>query len=258
MDSSMSASPPHAALLRAATELDKSWSAEKFAPSVTVPLIELALAHYALLDKRAKVRLILAAGCLIKSQRAAMTSAVTTFVHRALDDDEEWVRTTARLIGGGIFKIEAAQQAPLPGLEREVVARLAEQASAPLVSALMLPDESLYMYPSHENVAKPHFTTVEGPAREAQQRRLEQAIKVDQVVKSTVPTAENMEGWNANRVNRVMTPADDGGGGSLFVPKEHTSRRPSMRVDDTGGSAIVAAAMSVTFSKPGRNLVSLQ
>ena len=101
MDSSMSASPPHAALLRAATELDKSWSAEKFAPSVTVPLIELALAHYALLDKRVKVRLILAAGCLIKSQRAAMTSAVTTFVHRALDDDEEWVRTTARLIGGG-------------------------------------------------------------------------------------------------------------------------------------------------------------
>ena len=90
-------------LLRAATELDHAWSAEHFAPSLSAPLLELALEHYDLLDARVKVRFLLAAGCLRLSEQKVLEAPLTKMVTLALGESEQgegsWVRMMARIIG---------------------------------------------------------------------------------------------------------------------------------------------------------------
>jgi hypothetical protein len=163
-------------------ELDGPWSSEKFATTgkLTAPLLKRACEHFALLDRRVKLRLLVAAGCLRTSEAAGLGDDIEALIGVARGDGDSWVKAVARVIGEQHGCVDGGALLPEEdALFARIVPRMAEAG----VSDLLRPEESPYLgVCATADQSKPHFSiTSDGEAREKQRLAAAAACRLPKV-----------------------------------------------------------------------------
>lgn len=163
-------------------ELDGAWSSGPFATSgkLTAPLLKRACEHFALLDRRVKLRLLVAAGCLRAAEAASLGDDIAALVQVAQGDGDSWVRAIARVIGEQCGCVE--EGAFLPE-EEALLARIAPRVSEAGVSDLLRPEEDPYLgFCATADTSRPHFSVAsDGAAREQQRLAAANACRLPNV-----------------------------------------------------------------------------
>jgi hypothetical protein len=171
--------------------LDGPWSSEKFATTegLTSPLVQRACEHFALLDRRVKLRLLVAVGCLRASEAASLGEDVAALVRTAQGDGDSWVRVIARVIGEQRGCV--AEGASMLPEEAALVEKLAARAAEPGVSGLLRPEEDAFLGACAPVAAsQPHFSVAtSGEAREQQRLAAAKACRLPKVAWEKVPAA---------------------------------------------------------------------
>ena len=223
--------------------LDGAWAAEPFADGgrLTAALLERATEHIGLLDKRVKLRLLLAAGCLRPAAVAPLTRELAAFVRAAGADSDSWVRTLAALIGK---QTGAAPEAGAvdPAVEA-LVGRLATRAAESGVAALLAPHEAGFLADAPASAAAPHFK-VEGSESRVweQQKAAAEACRLPAVAWEQESAAGSAAKAAAPRKRQPPREgaAASGGGGGIFT--SHTARTAEAKRRRRAGQQPAAAA----------------
>ncbi len=163
-------------------ELDGPWSSEKFATAgkLTAPLLKRACEHFALLDRRVKLRLLVAAGCLRTSEAASLGDDIEALIRVARGDGDSWVKAIARVIGEQRGCVDGGALLPE---EEALFARIAPRVAEAGVSDLLRPEEDPYLgVCATADQSKPHFSiTSDGEARQKQRLAAAEACRLPKV-----------------------------------------------------------------------------